>query len=150
MSGLATGPRPPDGVLIRALSHEMLITSFLRDNTHMRFQFCAGIFALAGIGLAADVHVVEEIVAKVNGDIITRTELEHTRQEIEAGLRQQGLSGAALEKAVKERSSDALRDQIDQLLLVQKGKDLNINVDPEWRREILPVLVRRAFLRAAQ
>lgn len=117
----------------------MLVTSFLRDNIYMRFRLCALMFALASIGLAADVRVVEEIVAKVNGDIITRTELEHTRQEIEAGFRQQGVTGAALEKAVKERSSDALRDQIDQLLLVQKGKDLNINVDPEVTKRIAEI-----------
>src|SRR5579883_767111 len=80
---------------------------------------------------AADVRVVEEIVAKVNGDIITRTELEHTRQSIEAELRQQGLSGQKLREAADQRAKDALRDRIDQLLLVQKGKDLNINVDPE-------------------
>src|SRR5579883_93552 len=85
---------------------------------------------------AADVRVVEEIVAKVNGDIITRTELEHTRQSIEAELRQQGLSGQKLREAADQRAKDALRDQIDQLLLVQKGKDLNINVDPDVTRRI--------------
>ena len=95
--------------------------------------------AFVSMGLASDVRVVEEIVAKVNGDIITRTELEHTRQEIEVQLRQQGMSGASLEKTVKERAGDALRDQIDQLLLVQKGKDLNINVDPEVAKRVAQI-----------
>ncbi|HET9321909.1 MAG TPA: SurA N-terminal domain-containing protein, partial [Bryobacteraceae bacterium] len=94
----------------------------------MRFRLCAGIFALVNIGLASDVRVVEEIVAKVNSDIITRGELENTRRTLEAELRKQGLTGSALEKALKEQANDALRDQIDQLLLVQHGKDLNINV----------------------
>jgi len=80
--------------------------------------------------------VVEEIVAKVNGDIITKGEIERSRQEIEAQLKQQGVNAAALEKAVKEREKDALRDQIDQLLLVQHGKDLNINVDSEVTKRI--------------
>ena len=46
---------------------------------------------------AADnnVKVVEEIAAKVNGDIITRGELERKRLEIEAEAKRQGLSGAA-------------------------------------------------------
>lgn len=81
--------------------------------------------------LAADAAVVEEIIAKVNGDIITRTELERTRKQLEAELRQRGLSAPELEKEMKERSNDILRERIDQLLLVQKGKELNINVDPE-------------------
>lgn len=88
---------------------------------------------------AADVRIVEEIVAKVNNDIITRTELERTRQNLEAELKQQGLSGQKLREAVEQRQQDALRDQIDQLLLVQKGKDLNINVDPEITRRMAEI-----------
>jgi parvulin-like peptidyl-prolyl isomerase len=107
----------------------------------MRFRLCAGIFALVNIGLASDVRVVEEIVAKVNSDIITRGELENTRRTLEAELRKQGLTGAALEKALKEQANDALRDQIDQLLLVQHGKDLNINVDAEVTKRVAAIQV---------
>ena len=110
----------------------------------MRFRLCAGLCALVSIGLAADVRVVEEIVAKVNGDIITKGEIERSRQEIEAQLKQQGVNAATLEKAVKEREKDALRDQIDQLLLVQHGKDLNVNVDGEVTKR-MPLDSRRFF-----
>ena len=105
----------------------------------MRVGLCAGVFALVSIGSAADVRVVEEIVAKVNGDIITKGEIERSRQQIETELKQQGVNGAALEKTVKERAKDALRDQIDQLLLVQHGKDLNINVDGEVTKRIAAI-----------
>jgi peptidyl-prolyl cis-trans isomerase SurA len=105
----------------------------------MRFRLCAGIVALGSIGLAADIHVVEEIVAKVNGDIITRGDVENTRHTIEADMKKQGLSGAALDKALKEQGNDALRDQIDQLLLVQHGKDLNINVDADVTKRIAQI-----------
>lgn len=91
---------------------------------------------------ASDIKVVEEIVAKVNGDIITRSELERQRMLIEAELRQQGVSGAQLKEAVEKRQRDALRDQIDQMLLVQKGKDLNINVDGDVTRRIAEIQVR--------
>ena len=91
---------------------------------------------------AADVHIVEEIVAKVNGDIITKGELERTRQEIEAELHQQGLSGSKLQAAVHDKAADALRDQIDQLLLVQKAKDLNINVDSEITKRLAALQVQ--------
>ncbi|HVN04899.1 MAG TPA: peptidylprolyl isomerase [Bryobacteraceae bacterium] len=102
------------------------------------FSTAASLSLLAG----ADVHIVEEIVAKVNGDIITRGELLHSRQEIEADLRQQGLTGAKLQDAVKARAADALRDQIDQLLLVQKAKDLNISVDAEITKRLAEMQVR--------
>jgi len=94
------------------------------------------------VAASADVRLVEEIVAKVNSDIITRGELAHTRSEFEAEFRQQGLSGAKLTQAVQERSADALRDQIDQLLLVQKAKDLNISVDSEVTKRVAEMQVR--------
>jgi peptidyl-prolyl cis-trans isomerase SurA len=78
--------------------------------------------------------VVEEIVAKVNGEIVTRGELDKQRLQIEAELRQRGLLGIALQDAVNKQLADGLRDKIDALLLVQKGKELNINVDAELNK----------------
>ena len=85
------------------------------------------------------IRTVEEIVAKVNGEIITRGELTKQRLAIEAELQQQGLLGIALQQAADRRAADALRDQIDQLLLVQKGKELNINVDADVNRRIAEI-----------
>jgi parvulin-like peptidyl-prolyl isomerase len=92
--------------------------------------------------VAADVHIVEEIVAKVNNDIITKGELARVHLEIEAELRQQGATGAKLTDTLNQKSADALRDQIDQLLLVQKAKDLNINVDSEISKRLAAMQVQ--------
>jgi parvulin-like peptidyl-prolyl isomerase len=91
---------------------------------------------------AADVHIVEEIVAKVNNDVITRGELARARLELDVELRQQGLSGSKLQQVLQEKSADALREQIDQLLLVQKAKDLNINVDSEINKRLAAMQVQ--------
>jgi parvulin-like peptidyl-prolyl isomerase len=78
------------------------------------------------------VKTVEEIAAKVNGDIITRGELDEKHKEIEAQAAQSGLTGPKLVAAVKQADADTLEEQIDNLLLVQKGKDLpGLDVDPE-------------------
>jgi len=91
---------------------------------------------------APKIRVIEEIVAKVNNDIITRGELEHTRQQLEAELKQQkNLAGVALATELQKHQADALRDQIDQLLLVQRAKDLNINVDPDITRRLAEIQV---------
>jgi parvulin-like peptidyl-prolyl isomerase len=95
----------------------------------MKFWVC--MLITSGLSFGADVAVVEEIVAKVNGDIITRGDLMHSRIELEGALRQQGVTGDAYKQAVEEHGKDILRERIDQLLLVQKAKDLSINVDPE-------------------
>src|SRR5579863_397424 len=84
-------------------------------------------------------QLLEEIVAKVNGEIITRGELEKQRLAIESELRQKGLIGRALEDAVNQEAADALRRQIDTLLVVQKGKELNINVDADVNRKIAEI-----------
>lgn len=85
--------------------------------------------------LAADVQLIEEIIAKVNGDIITRGEVAKQRRQIEAELRATGnVPAARIQQAVTEREKDILRERIDQLLLVQKGKELNINVDQDFSK----------------
>jgi peptidyl-prolyl cis-trans isomerase SurA len=88
---------------------------------------------------AADLAVVEEIVAKCNGDIITKGDLDRSRKEMANELRRGGTNGAALEQALADKQKNMLRDRIDQLLLVQKGKDLNINVDSEITKRIAQI-----------
>lgn len=110
--------------------------------TCMYRRFFLVLAASLSSALAADVHIVEEIVAKVNGDIITRGELEQTRQRLEAELKQQGMTGVKLQQAVQQQAADALRDQIDQLLLVQKAKDLNITVDGDVTKRLAEMQVQ--------
>jgi parvulin-like peptidyl-prolyl isomerase len=108
-------------------------------------SFVVLIASTAAVCAAADnnVKVVEEIAAKVNGDIITRGELDKKRLEIEAEAKRQGLNGARLKQAVDEYAANALRDEIDTLLLVQKGKDLNISVDAEVTRRLAEIQVQQ-------
>jgi parvulin-like peptidyl-prolyl isomerase len=108
----------------------------------MRIQFVPALIVGAGIALAADIVVIEEIVAKVNGDVITRTELQRSRRQMEAEMKQQGLTGPKLVSAIQEREGSILRDRIDQLLLVQKAKDLNINVEGELSKQIAEIQKR--------
>lgn len=101
---------------------------------------CGSLLQAADIAPNANIRVVEEIVAKVNNDIITRGELEKTRAQLEAEIRsQKGISGPELDKEVRQHQADALRDQIDQLLLVQKGKDLNVKVDSDVTRRMADI-----------
>jgi len=88
--------------------------------------------ASAQTAAAPNVQVIEEIVAKVNGEIITRGELEEKYKEIEMIAAQSGLKGQARDQKVKEARTDVLRGEVDNLLLVQKGKDMpGMTVDAE-------------------
>lgn len=88
----------------------------------------------------ADITIMDEIICKVNGDIVTRNELEKDRQELPDNLRQQsGLTGQALDDAVKKNVPNLLRQRIDDLLLQQRAKELDIKVDTEVNKFIADV-----------
>jgi peptidyl-prolyl cis-trans isomerase SurA len=76
-------------------------------------------------------RVIEQIVAKVNNDVITAGELERERRRTEAELKRQQIPADRMQEALKRLDRDALRDRIDHLLLVQKAKELDIKVDQE-------------------
>lgn len=110
------------------------MAAIVGNNRNMKIRaqaVFAGILAGASVLLAADATVVEQIVAKVNGDIITRSDLDRARKELEMNLRQRGATPAQISQYMADRQKDLLRDRVDELLLVQKSKDLNINVDSE-------------------
>jgi peptidyl-prolyl cis-trans isomerase SurA len=84
-------------------------------------------------------RVVEEIIARVNNEIITRSELEKAKAQA-AEDAQQDCSGRCtpeqLQVAVEDRQKHALRDLIDQSLLAQRGKDMGISVEPEVVKQL--------------
>ncbi len=74
--------------------------------------------------------VVERIIARVNNEIITQRQFERERQKLRVQLAQD-FSGPELEVQLREQSKSLLRDLIDQALMVQKAKDLDMNVETE-------------------
>ncbi len=79
--------------------------------------------------LAAGQSVIEEIIARVNSQIITRSEFERSKDQLRDEVKQQDAANA--DKLFAEREKDVLRDLIDQQLLLEKGKDLGITGDTE-------------------
>jgi peptidyl-prolyl cis-trans isomerase SurA len=75
--------------------------------------------------------VVEEIVAKINNDVITRSELQRSREQLMQEARQAGQEAKAAEK-----EKDVLRDLIDRQLLLQKGKDLGITGEADVVKQL--------------
>jgi len=79
-------------------------------------------------------RTVEEIIARVNNEIITRSEYEKSRQSAEEGAREdcQGkCTPEQLKAEIDQRQKTSLRDLIDQSLLVQRAKDMGVSVEPE-------------------
>ncbi|HEX7962293.1 MAG TPA: SurA N-terminal domain-containing protein, partial [Terriglobales bacterium] len=77
----------------------------------------------------ADNTVVEDIIARVNDQIITRSEFNRAKEQTATELKQGNVPDN--DPKFKERDKDVLRDLIDQQLLLDKGKDLGINGDTD-------------------
>lgn len=109
-----------------------------RYNRCMRYLYVILVLGLSAplFVRAAEVVVMEEIVAKINGDIITNTELKDDRKGIEEALKQQGLKGSEFEEMLAKVTPDILRNRIDESLLRQRGKDLNVKVEADVNKQI--------------
>ena len=92
-------------------------------------NLCLILIALACLPALAAGQVVEEIITRVNNQIITRSEFERSKDQLKEEVKQQ--NPADPDKAYADREKDVLRDLIDQQLLLDKGKDLGITGDTE-------------------
>ena len=92
-------------------------------------NLCLSLIALACLPALAAGQVVEEIITRVNNQIITRSEFERSKDQLKEEVKQQ--NAADPDKAYASREKDVLRDLIDQQLLLDKGKDLGITGDTE-------------------
>jgi peptidyl-prolyl cis-trans isomerase SurA len=92
------------------------------------------------LALAAAVpsaEILEQILVKVNGDIVTKTEFE-ARQI--AALRDRSdtiTSDAELRKAIAEITPDLILDAVDELLLVQRGREMGYALGDEQYKQIV-------------
>jgi peptidyl-prolyl cis-trans isomerase SurA len=92
------------------------------------------LIALACMPAFAAGQVVEEIVARVNNQIITKSEFARSKDQLRDEVKQQDANNA--DKVYADREKDVLRDLIDQQLLLEKGKDLGISADTDLIKQL--------------
>src|SRR5205085_5135267 len=87
---------------------------------------------LAAVPIRAE--ILEQVLVKVNGDMITKTEFE-TRQVQELrnrpALANISPSSPELQKAITEMTPDLILEAVDRLLLVQRGRELGYAMTDE-------------------
>jgi peptidyl-prolyl cis-trans isomerase SurA len=84
-------------------------------------------------------RVVEEIVARVNNEVITRSEFEHAKVSAEDDAKQDCQNRCTpeqLKSLIEDTQKNALRNLIDQSLLVQRAKDMGISVEPDVIKQL--------------
>lgn len=82
--------------------------------------------------------LVEEIVARVNNEIITSSEYAKAEQALRDEITQgcAGCSAAQIDTAYNEQHKDILRGLIDQALLVQRAKDMGVSVETQLVKQL--------------
>jgi peptidyl-prolyl cis-trans isomerase SurA len=97
-------------------------------------------FFFLSASLAAQIksRVVEEIIVRVNNEIITRTDLERSRATLQEEARQDcaNCRPEQVQLVLADKEKNLLRDLIDQSLLVQRAKDMGISVDTDVVRRL--------------
>jgi peptidyl-prolyl cis-trans isomerase SurA len=94
------------------------------------------------LGAGAGAEVIEQVLVKVNGEIFTKTDLEE--RQVQA-LRQMGqqvdpktdLSDAQLRKMLDQVTPQLLVNVIDEMLLVQRGRELGYRMGDDQFKSVL-------------
>jgi peptidyl-prolyl cis-trans isomerase SurA len=99
------------------------------------------VFALV-VGTAVRAEIIEQILVKVNGEIFTKSDLETRQVQV---LRQRGEeidlksdpTDVQLRKALDGITPQILVDVIDEMLVVQRGKELGYKLTDEQFKSVL-------------
>lgn len=105
----------------------------------MTRYFATGVLVLA-LAVPLTGEVIEQVLVRVNGDILTKSEFEQ-RQVValrtRAELGNVSPESAELKKAISEVTPDLVLDAVDELLLVQRGKEKGYVLGDEQFKSIL-------------
>ncbi|MFL6276070.1 MAG: SurA N-terminal domain-containing protein [Blastocatellia bacterium] len=107
----------------------------------------ACILGLATAARAQEPTLVNEIIARVNNDIITLTDYQASLDSFKEELRRQmqGKSEAEVNAEFEKLRSTVLDMLIEDLLLEQKAKELGIDVEAEVNQQMLQIMKDSGF-----
>ena len=113
-----------------------------RLHRNARIQILTGIVVLLGCAAAAPrAEIIEQILVKVNGEILTKTDLEQRQTAL---LRQRNqpfelasISDAELRKKLDEITPQILVDSVDEMLLVQRARELGYSMSDDQFTSVL-------------
>jgi parvulin-like peptidyl-prolyl isomerase len=84
-------------------------------------------------GQAQAKEIIERVLVKVNGDIITQSDLEGRQGAVLRAQRvnTQGMTDAQLDKALADITPQLIVEAVDELLLLQRGRELGYKLTDE-------------------
>src|SRR5262245_40635878 len=127
----------------------------------MRQKFNVAVGVIVMVGLAALVvplraEIIEQVLVKVNGDILTKTDLEQrqiaaVRQRMNQDVDPESMKNdAQLKKVLAEVTPRILVEWVDEMLLVQLGKERGYKLSDQQFKEWLTALRKEQNLQDDQ
>ena len=105
-------------------------------------RLIAAALLAALVVVAPRAEVLEQILVKVNGDILTKTDLEqrqisHLRQRNQQINRQDLENDESLRKILNEITPQILLDAVNEMLIVQRGRELGYRLSDEQFKSVV-------------
>ena len=115
----------------------------------MKFKYFAVFFAILILTLSAtsifaqegETQVVDEVIAQVNDDVITLSMLKKETQERINALKTNGMTEQQATEEANKRQAELIATLINEKLLLQKGKELDLanDIEAEVNRRMLQI-----------
>ena len=105
--------------------------------------FVAAVLLSALIVVPTRAEIIEQVLVKVNGDIITKTELEQRqvsviRQRMQGQVDQESLKNdETLKKMLAEVTPQLIVGAIDELLLLQRGREMGLRLGDDQFKQVV-------------
>jgi peptidyl-prolyl cis-trans isomerase SurA len=88
---------------------------------------------------------IEQIVARVNSDIILKSDLDRELETRRLRMAEQGADAAQVNQAMAEASRTVVRDLIDKALLMQVAKEAGLNADLDVLKTMEQLRTQKGF-----
>lgn len=119
-----------------------------------RLHVAAAVLAVASVGVPLRGEILEQVLVKVNGDILTKTDLEQRQIQalrLDKDINPESLrNDEQLKKALAEVTPRLLVEAIDELLLVQLGRERGYRLTDQQFKEWLTNLRKEQNLEEDQ
>ena len=87
-----------------------------------------------------DVKVLDEVIARVNTEVILRSAFDRQLEDFITEMRQRGMEVTELEKKVAEIKPSIIDSLIDQQLLTQRAKELSVEVEGQVNEQFVRLM----------
>src|SRR3954449_4164734 len=108
----------------------------------LKRSLAAAVFvAIVAVPMRAE--ILEQVLVKVNGDIITKTDLEQRQVAVLRGRMQNQVDAdalkndATLKKMITEVTPQVIVNAVDELLLLQRGRELGLHLSDDQFKAVV-------------